>query len=865
MPGLCAGGSLGLRRGRATTALLVVFGTLAVIGPVSSASGAEFGIAPGGFAVRMLDANGDPETRAGARPDRLQVDFELEVEGTGTTVRDFLLEMPPGFGGDPNAVPLCPRQLHSEGVECPPESQVGIAIFNSSGPLGATVPIFQLEPEPGQLAAFASEPGVDIPFEMELRPDDYGITLKAADLDESALSEGQIELWGVPADHQAGTEIPRRPLLTAPAVCGPPTFNLRVRSWQTDAPWLSEPASTDPLVGCEDLGFEPSFDLELANPVADSPSDVQVDLVTPGESNPDELATAPMKDVAIELPPGLTVSPGGAGNFTACSDAQLGLGTSAEARCPASSRVGSVEFASPSIEGALTGSVFLGEERPGERFRMFVVAPGPGLVFRFAGALRPDPVSGRLTAAFRGLPQVAIERLSLHLGGGLLATPLACGPAAGLARFTPYGGGPSVGAVASVAIVAGLPGLRCPGSIPFSPDLVIGRSSRAAGRPTSLTTTLQRRDGEQVPGGFSFALPQGLSAAFGTIRECPEAAAASGNCPSDSRIGTARARIGSGARLATLEGGTFLAGPYRRAPFSVLLTFRAAIGPFDLGSIVVRAAADVDGAGRVSVTTDRLPAAFEGIPARFRAIEFDLDRPGLIRNPTSCRVGSVAANVQAQGGTIVALSKEFSVGGCGRLGFKPRIRAFFLGNRGLHENGHPVLQVSARTRRGDTNLRAMKLSLPPALEFDASKLGEICSRRDAADGLCPAGSQVGTARAETSMLDRPLQGGIFVVQPEAGGQPDLWASLSARGFHLQARGGTKAVGDRFVTTLAGLPDVPMSFFAMRLGAGKGILSLATEPCVDGHPRRLAAALVVKGQSGAQRRLHLPIALKAHCR
>ncbi len=158
----------------------------------------------------------------------------------------------------------------------------------------------------------------------------------------------------------------------------------------------------------------------------------------------------------------------------------------------------------------------------------------------------------------------------------------------------------------------------------------------------------------------------------------------------------------------------------------------------------------------------------------------------------------------------------------------------------------------------------MKLSLPPGLEFDPSKLGEICSRPDATAGLCPPGSQVGTARAETSLFDRPLKGGIFIAQPEDGGQPDLWVALTARGFDLQARGTTKAQGDRFVTTLAGLPDVPMSSLALRLGAGKKMLSLADGPCAGGSPRRLAAALVVTGQNGVRRRMNVPIAMKARC-
>ena len=108
---------------RALGPTLFILGLLLSWGPLPAASAAEFGI--GDFSVRMLNAEGNPENRAGARPDRLQLDFALETEGSGTSLEDLAIEMPPGFVGDPSAVPACPRQAHEEGEECPSESQVG--------------------------------------------------------------------------------------------------------------------------------------------------------------------------------------------------------------------------------------------------------------------------------------------------------------------------------------------------------------------------------------------------------------------------------------------------------------------------------------------------------------------------------------------------------------------------------------------------------------------------------------------------------------------------------------------------------------------------------------------------------------------
>jgi hypothetical protein len=850
--------------------LLALLGVFALAAQASSASAAEFGIPPGGFAVRMLDAEGNPELRSGSHPDRLQIDFALEVEGTGTSARDLVFEMPAGFGGNLDAVAKCSRQAYGEGVECPPDTQVGVVNFGSSGGPGAGLPIFQLEPAAGQVAAFASKPGIEIPFTMELRPGDYGITLKAGELTEGAPSEGQIELWGVPADHQEGAPAQRRPFLTTPSVCGPLVFTFRTRSQEEGAPWLSANSEAGPLSGCESLAFAPKLGLQLSNPVADSPTGLRMELSLPEEEEgADELAGAEIKDVTVGLSPGLTISPGGASGLTVCSDAQLDLGSSAAATCPSSSRVGTTEFSAAALPEPLAGTVYLGQAQGAERFRLFVVAPGPGIVLKFITALHLDPLTGGLSASLRNLPQVAISQITMSLDGGptgLLASPLGCGPARGTAKFVPYGGGLATQASATLAIATVLPGLTCPGPLPFAPELRVGGSSHRAGRPSSFSAVVQRRDGEQLPARFAVALPAGLSAGLGAVHACPEPAAAAGACPAGSRVGSARAVVGSGQSLAVLNGGAYLAGPYRRAPFSLVIALRAAIGPFDLGTIAFRAAAQIDGrTGRVTVTTDRLPDLVEGIAVRFRAIEFDLDRSGLVRNPTSCTPHTVDATVEAQGGASVALASPFPVGGCKKLGFRPRVRLALANGRRLRKHAGIGLRVAAHLRPGDTNLRALELSLPPAFSLEISKLKEICSRRDATAGLCPMDSRVGTASARTALLSEPLKGSIYVVQPEGNGQPDLSVSLAAMGVHLSVRGTTANDHGRFVTRLAGLPDMPLSDFTMRLGGGgESLLSLGVGPCLDGRPRRLEAGFSAAGQDGAQRSSRLPIAMKPSC-
>jgi hypothetical protein len=852
---------------RGLTRLSLVSLTIAASAVAASAArAAEFGIRPGGFTVGLLDAEGHPESRAGSHPDLLQLDFALEVEGSGTTPRDLVFELPPGFSGNPSAVPQCSRQAFGEGEECPPETQVGVVKFGSSGGPQNEFPIFELEPEPGQLFAFASKPGIEMPILMGLRPTDYGITIEAGNPQQAALSEGHLELWGVPADHQQGTTIPRRSFLTAPTRCGPIAFTFRTRSWQEGAPWLSASAEPGaPLEGCEGLRFEPGLDLQLDNPVADSPTGLRMDLSMPEEGE-EELASAPIKDVTVAFPPGVTVSPGGAGGLSACSDAEFGLGSSAPVLCPDASRVGSVEIVSPVLPETLRGAVYIGEEHPGERFRLMIAAPGPGLALKFAGTLRSDPVTGRLSAVLKDLPQVSMQRLALGIDGGpgsLLASPLECGPVRAVGRFESHSGGPAVEASTSVVVRGRSATSQCPGPVPFEPELLTAGSSPWAGKPTTFAMTLRRRAGEQLPKQFTVALPPGLSASLGAVSSCSEAEVAALACPGGSRVGAASAAIGSGSRPAVLRGGVFVTGPYRRAPFGLLLEFPAKIGPFDLGTLSVRAAAQPNPhTGGVTVSVDRLPDVVEGVPVRFQAIELGLDRPGLLRNPTSCAQGAIAATIDSQGGARATATSPLTLRGCKRLGFHPRFRISLDRRKGAA----PALRVSVRQRLGGTNLRAMRLSFPPALKFDVSAMEEICSSRDAEEGLCPAGSRVGTASARTPLLKRPLKGSIFVVQPPGAGLPRLGVSLSSMDVHVDFSGETSSRDGHFVTKLSALPDMPLSALTMHLGSdGHGAFSFGSGLCADGHRRRFAATIAARGQNGLRQNVKSPVHTGARCR
>jgi len=844
--------------------LLVVFCSPA------RAAAAEYGIVPGSFAVRTIDAEGHPETRAGSHPDRLQMDFALDVEGTGTTPRDLAFELPAGLGGDPSAVPACDRAAYEAGQPCPAESQIGRIELKIVGGTEAELPMFKLEPRPGELVSFGSSPQVGGELSMGLRPSDYGVTFEARDLSEIPISEARIEMWGVPADHQSAPASPRRPFLTLPSRCGPLSFTFRTRSHQADAQWQSATTDTGaPLTECESLSFHPELAVQLSNPVADSPTGLQIDLTMPEENDPDGRAGAEIKNATIEMPAGITVSPGGVGALAVCTDAQLGLANSDEARCPAASKVGTVELSSAALDRPLTGTLYLGEEHPGERFRTFIVASGPGITLKFASALSIDPKTGRFSAVLRNMPEVPIGHLRLNLDGGskpMLASPLTCGPSTAVASFEPSGGGAALQSSSTVAIAARIPGSSCAGAAPFSPEVVAGPRRPRAARPGSFSMTLRRRDGEQLPRRFSVTLPAGLSIGLGTVQACSDERAQAGTCGAESKVGTVLTRVGSGSDSVELPGAAYLTGPYRGAPFGLLMAFHATIGSFDLGTMTVRASTRIDErSGRVTVSADGMPDVIEGVGVRLQAMELNMDRPGLVRNPTRCTPRSLDATIEAQSGQIATATSPILPWGCSKLAFKPRIKIALDGPGRLRRNGRPGLRISARLRSGDAGLRAMKVSLPKALKFGIGGLRELCSRSDALGGFCPSDSQVGTVRAKTSLLSKPMTGRIYVVQPAGDGLPEMWLRMTTMGVQVNGQSTTTMQDGHLVTNFVGLPDMPLSSLAMRLEGGKGgLLSLGAAPCSHGHARPLVVSAAISAQNGARRALRLPIETGAGC-
>jgi hypothetical protein len=830
---------------------------------------AELSFAPGSPTIEVLSASGEPFTAAGGHPDRLQIGLELAGSAEGEDAKEIEFELPPGLGGAPGAVPVCPREVFESAVltgeQCPSDTQVGIASveFSYEGRVGvADEPLYNVEPEPGQLATFGSNRYFTSVRAVEVRPSDLAVTVGQRGIPrEVEILTSRVELWGVPADHQSGTPAPRRPFLTLPGRCdgGPLALTARLRTWQRPERTLVATGTTGlSLSGCESLPFAPRFGLALSETRADSPSGADLEIALPQDETPQGRSSAAARDLEVIFPDDVSLSPGAASGLALCSDAAFGRERREAATCPAASQVGTVELQGAGLPEPLQGSLYLGEERDGQRFRLFVVAQGRGATVKLVGALVPDATTGALKAKLDPLPAAAFERIFLHFDGGpqsLLVTPVRCGGGAAIARLGRYDGAAAALLQAPAKVANGADGGVCPAEPPFAPEASVRPVRTRSGSPAKLYLTLRRRAGELPLERFTTVLPPGFSAAFGSLGRCSEQDLASGSCPTTARVGSAVAEVGSGSSTASLAGGVYVTGPYRGAPFGLATVFDAALGPFDFGPVLTRAALRVDAAsGQVTAESDPLPTRVEGVALRFRSIQIGLDRSGLIRPPTSCGRRSMRTTVFS-GVTAVRRQQAIRVQGCGRLRFSPRLALRFLGRGQVRPSGKPGLRIGIRMPDRGANLRGVEIRMPSSLRPWGGGEASICARQDALEGRCRESTWVGSATGRTPVVEGSLRGPLELVQPEGNGPPEIWASLDAGGARFDVRSQAFVSEGRLLMRLKGLPDVPLTQLVLKLDGGdRGLFVLGDRVCRG--PAQASAEL--EAQNGKRQSLREPI-------
>ncbi len=776
-----------------------------------------------------------------------------------------MTQLPPGLVGNPEATPQCTRdELDTEGqngigsfsgTDCPPDSQVGIVTISLGGLLELPFALFNMVPPANQPAQLAlSIFGIRSFFNTSVRTgSDFGISVKIPNIVRKEIIRSVVTVWGFPGDH---TGAPVKPFWTMPTVCGGPLETVGVaypwenveRGESSELPFLSESDGVPfGYTGCEHLRFTPSVAVTPASADAETPTGVSVELKEPQEglSDPSGVSQSDIKTTTVVLPEGVAVNPGTAAGLAACQVSEDGVGTEGPPSCPASAKVGTVSITTPLLPRKLEGNLYVLQSNP-PNIKLLLSAYAAGTWVKIVGDVSLNEKTGQITASFPETPQFPLSNVQLSFGGGpqaALVTPPACGAYGTSSEFTPWST-PFVGSVDATdgfPIDAGVGGGPCvsrPSQLPFNPRLTAGSTTDQAGGFTGFSMLLQREDGQQRIAGLQFKTPEGLLGKISTVTLCEEPQAAKGECPANSQIGHTVVGAGPGPfPLFIPETGKppapiYLTGPYEGAPYGLAIVVPVVAGPFNLGTIVVRAKVEVDPrTSRLTITTNpvTLPTILDGVPADIRDINVVLDRPEFMFNPTSCAPMAFTGTAYSTEGGSAAISSPFQVGSCRSLKFNPNFQVSTSGKTSRADGAsltakilYPTGALGANQASSQSNIAQVKVELPKQLPARLTTLQKAClaATFDANPAGCPPDSVVGHVKVLTPVLSGALTGPAYFVSHGGEAFPSLVVVLQGGGVTIELEG-TTFISSNGITssTFKAVPDVPINLFELTLPEG----------------------------------------------
>ncbi len=730
---------------------------------------------------------------------------------------------------------------------------------------------------------------VPVRIDTSVRSDgDYALRVSSPDISDAiGIFHSSVLIWGVPQDYNgpgadATTERvagrihsfggpgsgERVPFLANPTSCESPlSANAVSDSWENPGEFFASPTVELPAsIGCQLLAFEPSLSVAPDTAQAGAPAGYHIHMHIPQNEEPEGLATSEMKSAVVTLPPGTVISPSAGNGLVGCpatdpegfnrgsgklsplgedsSDPEAtALGEDgryhpAPGHCPAASIIGTATVRTRLLETPLEGHVFLrqpacggaGQEActeadaiNGRLYGLYLEVAGSGVVVKLEGSASVNPNTGQLTTAFPENPQVPFEDLELMFDGGPrapLANPRMCGAVASTADLTPWSAPFTPDAsLSSPFEIAGCPAPQ------FQPALVAGTTNNQAAAYSPFSLTLSRGDSDQQLSRIQVKTPPGLLGMLSTVALCPEPQAQAGACGQQSLVGHTTVGVGPGSEPLYVTGQVFLTGPYGGSPFGLSIVVPAVAGPFNLGTVVVRARISIDPTtSALTITSEPLPQILDGIPLSVKVVNVTVDRSNFMFNPTDCAPLQIEGTLGSAEGMTAQRSSRFQAANCAKLRFNPKFTVSTSGHTSRTSGASLVAKVAYPTgvQGSEANIASFKVDLPKQLPARLTTLQKACLsatfERDPAN--CPSSSVVGVVKASTPVLPVALTGPVYFVSHGGAAFPDLVIVLQGDGVRVDLTANTSIRDAITSSTFKSIPDVPISTFEVTLPEGR---------------------------------------------
>jgi hypothetical protein len=207
----------------------------------------------------------------------------------------------------------------------------------------------------------------------------------------------------------------------------------------------------------------------------------------------------------------------------------------------------------------------------------------------------------------------------------------------------------------------------------------------------------------------------------------------------------------------------------------------------------------------------------------------------------------VGASLVASNGASANPTSGFQATNCAKLGFAPKLALSLKGQ--TKRAGHPALKaVLTYPKQGEyANIAKAQVSLPHSEFLDQGNLNKVCTQPELKAAACPAKSVYGKAKAWTPLLDKPLEGKVYLAVGFGYKLPALVAELDGeiRVLLVGKIDTGKQKGIR--NTFTAVPDAPVEKFILELKGGKkyGLLENSDNIC----KAMQAAGALFTAQSG----------------
>jgi hypothetical protein len=196
---------------------------------------------------------------------------------------------------------------------------------------------------------------------------------------------------------------------------------------------------------------------------------------------------------------------------------------------------------------------------------------------------------------------------------------------------------------------------------------------------------------------------------------------------------------------------------------------------------------------------------------------------------------------------VAPLSQYFQASNCAALKFKPKLKLSLSGS--TKHAGHPGLKAVLTYPKGAgyANIARAQVNLPHSEFIDQANLNKTCTKPVLLEGKCPPKTVYGKAKAWSPLLEKPLEGKVYLVGGFGYKLPALVAELDGQIRVLLVGKVDSGPNQGIRNTFEAVPDAPVEKFELQLKGGKKYSLLENSEDLCKRPQKAIARFT--SQSG----------------